>query len=303
MVSLGRLPLTCGLFFSLGHSTIVIVVNIAIAISASVYDKLDGFGEVGGVIGASVSSSFLFLVACINSYFLIGAVRHRRRAKARARAGLPPEDVQAQAGGCLVRACAPLLRAVDRPWKLYPVGLLFGLGFDTASSIALLAMSALAAKGPHGSVSGGRIVVLPFLFTAGMSLVDSLDSVLMLYAYAQPELKTGGKWRLFKSRKVVLDETPESVEEGGVVLPVEVEVEIEEEDDDHKSSKDGKAPLPQDPAAANYGSCSKAAIAQVDERDERAERMLAAKTVTISSLSISLTLLSILVALAYVSTH
>jgi hypothetical protein len=88
-----------------------------------------------------------------------------------------------------------------------------------------------------------------------------------------------------------------------VVLPVEVEVEIEEEDDDHKSSKDGKAPLPQDPAAANYGSCSKAAIAQVDERDERAERMLAAKTVTISSLSISLTLLSILVALAYVSTH
>jgi high-affinity nickel-transport protein len=74
-----------------------------------------------------VSASFLFLVAVINSYFLVGAVRARRRAKERRRLGLPPDDdVSLQGGGCLVRIIGPVLKAVDRPWKLYPVGILFG---------------------------------------------------------------------------------------------------------------------------------------------------------------------------------
>lgn len=97
--------------------------------SVDVYDRLGKVGSVGGIIGASVSSTFLFLVACINSYFLVGAVRARRCAKARKAAGLPPEetDVSAiQGGGCLVRIIGPILRAVDAPWKLYPVGILFG---------------------------------------------------------------------------------------------------------------------------------------------------------------------------------
>lgn len=129
MVSLGRQPLTCGLFFSLGHSTIVIAVNIAIAVSVDIYDKLSKVGSVGGIVGTSVSASFLFLVASINTFFLIGAIKDRRRAKAREAAGLPPDEVdpaKIHGGGCLVRVIAPILRVVDRPWKMYPVGILFG---------------------------------------------------------------------------------------------------------------------------------------------------------------------------------
>lgn len=129
MVSLGRQPLTCGLFFSLGHSTIVIAVNIAIAVSVDIYDKLGKVGSVGGIVGTSVSASFLFLVASINTFFLIGAIKDRRRAKAREAAGLPPDEVdpaKIHGGGCLVRVIAPILRVVDRPWKMYPVGILFG---------------------------------------------------------------------------------------------------------------------------------------------------------------------------------
>ncbi|OCF35373.1 high-affinity nickel-transporter [Kwoniella heveanensis BCC8398] len=203
LVSLGQLPITCGLFFSLGHSTIVIVVNIAIAVSVDIYDKLDRFGSVGGIIGASVSASFLFLIACINIYFLVGAIKQRRRIKYRHAHNLPLEEdedpTKIHGGGCLVRIIGPVLKAVDRPWKMYPVGVLFGLGFDTASSIALLAISAIAQRGPDGqAISHGKIVVLPF--TAGMSLVDSLDSILMLYAYATPSTSTAeGKIALLQS--------------------------------------------------------------------------------------------------------
>lgn len=94
-----------------------------------IYDRLGKVGSVGGIIGTSVSATFLFLVACINSYFLVGAVRARKRAKARKAAGLPPEEMDItsmQGGGCMVRLIGPILRAVDRPWKLYPVGVLFG---------------------------------------------------------------------------------------------------------------------------------------------------------------------------------
>jgi high-affinity nickel-transport protein len=86
---------------------------------------------VGGIIGASVSASFLFLIACLNIYFLTTALRERRRIKRLQAAGLPvdpPEAGAIQGGGCLVRIIGPVLRAVDRPWKMYPVGVLFGFG-------------------------------------------------------------------------------------------------------------------------------------------------------------------------------
>jgi high-affinity nickel-transport protein len=319
MVSLGRLPLTCGLFFSLGHSTIVIVVNIALAISVDIYDKLDGVGSVGGIIGASVSSSFLFVVACINTYFLVTAIRERRRLKARSAAGLPLDTAPnaIHGGGCLVRITAPILRAVDTPWKLYPVGVLFGLGFDTASSIALLAISAIAVRGPHGEeIAHGRIVVLPFLFTAGMSLVDSLDSILMLYAYAQPELRTAGKWRLWtRKRAVVLGE-----EEGAErICSVDSNDRVARTDADDSDkdlhlpkdatdAKDTKLPQTDSPRAPDLpdlpgprASSSKSVLAvdlEQEERSDKAQRMINAKTATMSDLSIALTLLSILVALA-----
>jgi len=303
MVSLGRLPLTCGLFFSLGHSTIVIAVNIAIAISVDIYDKLGTVGSVGGIVGASVSSSFLFLVACINTYFLVQAVKDRRRAKARQAAGLPPEDggcAKVHGGGCLVRIVAPILRAVDAPWKLYPVGILFGFGFDTASSIALLAISAIATRGPHGEeISHGKVVILPFLFTAGMSLVDSLDSVLMLYAYAQPELRTDGRWRLFTTRKVEVEVHPVVDEPGSSCQRFESSVSDQTSDEPEDSKPIANTKPGSDP---ELGLNSKGieVDAEDEERRETAQRMIVAKTATMSSLSISLTLLSILVALAYV---
>ncbi|WVW83261.1 hypothetical protein I302_105280 [Kwoniella bestiolae CBS 10118] len=307
LVSLGQLPITCGLFFSLGHSTIVIVVNIAIAVSVDIYDKLDKVGSVGGIIGASVSSSFLFLIACINIYFLIGAIRQRRAIKQREQAGLPIEDemndpTKIHGGGCMVRIIRPVLRAVDRSWKMYPVGVLFGFGFDTASSIALLAISAVAQRGPNGKeINHGKIVILPF--TAGMSLVDSLDSILMLYAYATPSTDTPeGKLALLQSMEGEGDSKDSLVEDSIVpVLPSSTkenvqeqgrsEIEVLEREDQQEIEMDRDQHKPRDVQPENPN-------VEISGGDMRTDRLLRVKTQTMSNLSIILTLLSILVALS-----
>ncbi|KAH8989651.1 NicO-domain-containing protein [Lactarius hatsudake] len=196
LISLGQLPVTCGLFFSLGHSTIVIVVNVAIAISTDVADKIGGVGQVGGVVGSSVSAAFLFIVGLANSVILHRVLRKRRqvrRAKGEqqlARGEQPDEseDVLEDDGQhnntIMMKILGPVVRFVNRPWKMYPVGVLFGFGFDTASSIALLAASVVAKKGTGTKgVPPADIVILPMLFTAGMTLLDSVDSILMLYSY------------------------------------------------------------------------------------------------------------------------
>ncbi|WWC88236.1 uncharacterized protein L201_003142 [Kwoniella dendrophila CBS 6074] len=330
LVSLGHLPITCGLFFSLGHSTIVIVVNIAIAISVDIYDKLDKVGSVGGIIGASVSSSFLFLIACINIYFLIIAIRQRRAIRKREEAGIPDENEgesgdqnKIYGGGCMVRIIRPVLRAVDKSWKMYPVGILFGFGFDTASSIALLAISAIAQRGPSGKeISHGKIVILPF--TAGMSLVDSLDSVLMLYAYATPSTDSPeGKLSLFQQSQQDSKSILINVEEEEVVpaLPINAKTEIgmrpttaenheggeiealeradQEDQYQHKSTLPTEAAehLPVFEQAG--GSCAVERGIQAGRIvDHRQERFLRVKTATMSNFSIVLTLLSIVVALS-----
>ncbi|KAF5385618.1 hypothetical protein D9757_005552 [Collybiopsis confluens] len=198
-IAMGQLPVTCGLFFSIGHSTIVIVVNIAIAISSNIASRLDGVGRVGGSLvectisnsctkqitvssGSAISGSFLFIVAAMNSIILFKLIRRRRRHLL----GQDDEPYNPRDDHTvMMRIIGPVVTFVNKPWKMYPVGVLFGLGFDTTSSIALLAVSALAVKDANGkSIPAGDIVILPFLFTAGMTLIDSLDSVLMLYSYA-----------------------------------------------------------------------------------------------------------------------
>ncbi|KAF8713303.1 High-affinity nickel-transport protein, partial [Rhizoctonia solani] len=176
LIQLGQLSVTAGLYFSLGHSTIVIV---AIAISTDVYDRIGGVSDVGGIIGAAVSASFLFIVALVNSIILARILKQRKRR-------LNGEDVGPENSHSLaLRILGPVTKFVNRSWKMYPVGVLFGLGFDTASSIALLAVTALAQRGADGAeMPRSHIVILPLLFTAGMTLVDSADSVLMLYSYA-----------------------------------------------------------------------------------------------------------------------
>lgn len=195
-----RRPVTVGLFFSLGHSTIVFATTVAIAISASVADHLDGVSSVGGIIGAAVSGSFLFLIGCINSVILYRTwmrLRAARRREAEKEKEEPREEAAAAASdkteegvarekqrfnGCMTRLALPLLKAVDRPWKMFPVGVLFGLGFDTASSIALLGVAALAFQranenGGGGSDGDSRVILLALLFTAGVSNTLALPTL------------------------------------------------------------------------------------------------------------------------------
>ncbi|KAM5533590.1 hypothetical protein V8D89_012703 [Ganoderma adspersum] len=167
LINMGQLPVTCGLFFSLGHSTIVIVVNVAIAISTDVYDRMQGVGEVGGIDFAETPSE--------------------RSTREDATAGDDPEDDDdgSHQNTIMMKLIGPVVTFVDRPWKMYPVGVLFGFGFDTASSIALLAISAIAKRDPNGGqINPADVIVLPLLFTVGMTLIDSLDSIIMLYSYA-----------------------------------------------------------------------------------------------------------------------
>jgi len=177
----GKRPVAVGFFFSLGHSTVVVLASVAIALATTALEgRFESFKLVGGAIGTLVSVLFLFLVAAANFLILIAVYRtfqHVRRGGAFVEEDL--NHLLAQRG-FLGRFFRPMFRLVSRSWQMYPLGFLFGLGFDTATEIGLLGMSAAeASKGlPIWS-----IMVFPALFTAGMSLIDTADGVLMLGAY------------------------------------------------------------------------------------------------------------------------
>jgi high-affinity nickel-transport protein len=177
----GKRPVAVGLMFSLGHSTIVFVGSIAIAATTLAFQRRIGsFRAVGGVIGTLISALFLIAIGLVN----LTTLRSIYSAYKRVRRGLPyaEEDFDAMlfGGGILARIFRPLFRAIRRSWHMYPLGVLFGLGFDTATEIGLLGISAAeATKGlPLAS-----ILVFPTLFAAGMSLIDTTDNLLMLGAY------------------------------------------------------------------------------------------------------------------------
>ncbi|CAB3765792.1 HoxN/HupN/NixA family nickel/cobalt transporter [Paraburkholderia solisilvae] len=183
----GKQPLGIGLAFSLGHSTIVIAATIGIALTAlSLHGRFDEFKAVGGTVGTLVSSTFLLVLAGVNLAILRDVWRRYRHAQ---HGGGDPDAVHAShraaahaaaPGGLLSRALKPLFRVVTKSWHMYPVGVLFGLGFDTATEIGLLAIAAAEASKGLPLYS---ILVFPALFTAGMTLVDSTDNVLMVHAY------------------------------------------------------------------------------------------------------------------------
>ncbi|WP_321954792.1 HoxN/HupN/NixA family nickel/cobalt transporter [Paraburkholderia bannensis] len=179
----GQQPLGVGLAFSLGHSTIVVAATVGIALSAlTLHGRFERFHEIGSTIGTLVSSGFLLVLAGVNLVILRDVWR-RYRMTGRGQPGVDAAALADQAaapGGLLARALRPLFRLVTKSWHMYPVGVLFGLGFDTATEIGLLAIAAAeAGKGlPMYS-----ILVFPALFTAGMTLVDSTDNVLMVHAY------------------------------------------------------------------------------------------------------------------------
>lgn len=177
----GGRPIAVGLFFALGHSTVVFLASLAVAATATVLQgDLERFGAVGAVVGTSVSALFLLLIGVANLIILVGVWRAFRRA---ARGGpLDEESLDALLAGrgLLARLFRPLFRTVARSWHMYPLGFLFGLGFDTATQIGVLSISATQAA--QGTTVWG-VLVFPALFAAGMALVDSLDSILMVGAY------------------------------------------------------------------------------------------------------------------------
>ncbi|MBI1773727.1 MAG: HoxN/HupN/NixA family nickel/cobalt transporter [Proteobacteria bacterium] len=177
----GERPVAVGFFFSLGHSSVVVLASAAIALAASSLEsRFQLFREIGGIIGTSVSALFLFAIAIANIFILNAVYRSFRRARQGGPAVDDDLDGLLAGRGLMARLFRPMFRLVSRSWHMYPLGILFGLGFDTASEIGLLGISAAeAAKGlPIWS-----ILIFPALFTAGMSLVDATDNLLMLGVY------------------------------------------------------------------------------------------------------------------------
>jgi len=177
----GQRPIGVGFFFSLGHSTIVFGLSVAIATTSVVLkSRFPYLQSVGGIIGTSVSAFFLLAIAAANFLVLISVWKTFQHVK---RGGqFVDEDLNLilSKGGFFGRIFRNLFRLIGHSWQMYLIGLLFGLGFDTATEVGLLGISATeAAKG----LSIWSILVFPTLFTAGMALVDSTDSILMLGAY------------------------------------------------------------------------------------------------------------------------
>jgi nickel/cobalt transporter (NiCoT) family protein len=177
----GKRPVAVGFLFSLGHSTIVFVGSAAIAATAlALQHRVEAVRVIGGVVGTLVSSVFLFGIALVN----IVVLRSIYRAFVRVRNGAPyvdeDFDMLLASRGFLARLFRPMFAMIRRSWHMYPLGVLFGLGFDTATEIGLLGISAAeASKGlPLWS-----ILAFPALFAAGMSLIDTTDNILMLGAY------------------------------------------------------------------------------------------------------------------------
>ncbi|WP_261567641.1 HoxN/HupN/NixA family nickel/cobalt transporter [Frankia gtarii] len=180
----GRRPLSVGFFFSLGHSTVVFALAILFGVgvrslAGQVSDDGSTLHDVTGWIGTTVSGGFLYLIAGINLVVLVGIVavfRDMRR-------GVVDEaalEERLNSRGFANRFLGRLTRAITRPWQMYPLGLLFGLGFDTATEVALLFLAAGAAG---SGLPWYAIIVLPVLFAAGMSLLDTIDGSFMNFAY------------------------------------------------------------------------------------------------------------------------
>lgn len=185
LIAAGQRPVTVGTFFSLGHSTIVIITSLVVAgTAAAVSDKFGNFEKVGGIIGTSVSAAFLLLLGIMNMYIVYKLLVQMNKMVA-SEPGSSHEDFKLQGGGCLFSLLQKLFKLIDRPWKMYPLGVLFGLGFDTSSEIAILGISSIqATKG----TSIWLIMIFPVLFTAGMCLLDTLDGALMTVVYTSSQL-------------------------------------------------------------------------------------------------------------------
>ena len=184
LVNDGKRPLSVGFFFSLGHSSVVFVLALFLnfgirALDSQVKNGGSGLHNMTTIIGTTVSGTFLYLIAVLNIVVMAGIIKVFREM----RSGKYDDDQleeQLNKRGLMNRFFGPLARRVDAPWKMYPIGVLFGLGFDTATEVALLVLAGTAA------VSGlpfYAILSLPILFAGGMCLFDTIDGCFMNFAY------------------------------------------------------------------------------------------------------------------------
>lgn len=191
LMSDGKKPVAVGLFFSLGHSTIVFILTIFVAyFTVAMKHILPTLQSSGMIIGTTISSFFLILIGFINLIAFLDILRVFTcvsKGKSIKNKDLYTDYTN---GGFLVKLFRPILKSVTKSWHMYFVGFMFGLGFDTASEVGLLGISAASS---HIGISFGEILLLPCAFTAGMSLIDTLDGILMLgaygWAYVQPVRK------------------------------------------------------------------------------------------------------------------
>ena len=178
----GKRPLAVGLFFSLGHSTVVFTFVTAIAIVASQATAFQhAFQGTGGIIGTLVSGTFLYLIAALNLAVLSGIIRVWRQAKRGTYSVEELDDLLAKRGFMNRIFRGKYNQFINESWHMYPVGLLFGLGFDTATQVGLIAIAGTTAI--VGGLPPLAIVALPIIFAAGMSLMDTIDGVFMSKAY------------------------------------------------------------------------------------------------------------------------
>jgi nickel/cobalt transporter (NiCoT) family protein len=177
----GQKPVSIGFFFALGHSTVVLLVAAAVAATAAALQtRFEAWKTVGGIVSTSVSALFLFLIAAINIVILRGVWRAFNKIRRGEGYDNDDFDLLLNNRGLLARLFRPMFRLVSKPIWMLPLGFLFGLGFDTATEVSLLGISATqAAQGLPIWV----VLVFPVLFAAGMSLVDTTDGILMLGAY------------------------------------------------------------------------------------------------------------------------
>ena len=187
LMQLGQRPVGVGFFFSLGHSLVVFLLSVAVGFAAAqVSARFDDFKAFGGIFGTLASAVFLFLLAAFNIVVLISVWRTFQAVKRGEPFSEDDFDMLLNSRGFLARLFRPLFRIVTKSWHLFPIGFLFGLGFDTATEVALFGISATQAA---NGASFGTLLVFPALFTAGMTLIDTTDGVLMLGAYGWAFMK------------------------------------------------------------------------------------------------------------------
>jgi nickel/cobalt transporter (NiCoT) family protein len=181
MLQKGNRSLGIGFFFSLGHSTIVFTLAVAIIFAATaVKQGLPALQNLGGIIGASVSGTFLWVIGILNLLVLLDILKVWRQAKTGKHSHAHLEELLAQRGFVNRLIGGRLQRIINHSWQMFPVGVLFGLGFDTASEVGLLGMTAGASA---GNLPVAAVLSLPILFAAGMTAMDTTDGVLMSKAY------------------------------------------------------------------------------------------------------------------------